>query len=495
MTSFIINYFPLDMTCYQSHTIESFNFSRNTIKPYSLDNLKYLIDWIIKSTENGCVYTVDLSILLAFLLWNEELRPFYYTLTNLVWNHKLISLEDACKCSFSLRKWRSIFDVDGKIVELKDLEDTKHRWEQWLLLDEFQNSIEKDKFFGIPYETLGKTAAKILQWKGAKVNSSLLEKGLDFFRSSSTRLLGKNLTLFTHYEATSRMMRQDGYIHPHYEHLRTHRLGAMDPQVQTFTENDDDYPSRALITKDSDDEILLSLDLKMAELFALGVILSEKKEFSHPTKLLDDLNTGVDLHIKVGKSLLPNTDCEITDLRDVGKLFNYAFLNMSSLHTINASLKSKNLPIITYENYNKTRQELYDTYGIKSFHDDAKNRSYPTILTCIHGRVCPVHSSNQYTGFQFQTVAGDASALGVIKLAENGYFPNVLVHDEVVISCKIREVPSIISCYREGVGMLYRNANFETKITIYPSMWGVKGKVYTHQIYEEEISCVLDWKI
>ena len=91
-----------------------------------------------------------------------------------------------------------------------------------------------------------------------------------------------------------------------------------------------------------------------------------------------------------------------------------------------------------------------------------------------YGRQIYVYRPQQYTGFQFQTLTGDAFGVAVFELVLAGYVPSLIIHDEAILELEENADLEVVNkIYLQGFGKLLPDTKPKTKISVYDNRWGV----------------------
>ncbi len=425
------------------------------------------------------VYMTDVHLLLATMVWNRDaFGEKAHRLRDAIWNRKLISLNDLTSTAHGIRGIRSLLEKTAQIPDIEDLVRESESFERWL---EKKWGEDMGQHLGAHIETLGRAAAACVTWMGTSIDQELLKSGLQQLQEKD-EVHGLQTTLLSHYRQVYQSLRQDGRVHPVYVRQNTYRLGSLWPNIQNFSASGGDIASKRLVVA-SEGKKLVGYDVRMAELFALA----QRWADIYPTDpkartLLEELNNGMDLHMESGRQLV-SPGAELTDgqIRDIGKVANFATLNMSRLDRINENLVGRNLPRVTRQRYAVLIENLHAKYPLRRWHSEAgfKGKEKRKLVTS-YGRQIYVYRPQQYTGFQFQTLTGDAFGVAVLELSLAGYIPNLIIHDEAIIELEeSADLEVVNEIYLRGFSKLLPETRPRTKISIYNNRWGSPLRILT----------------
>ena len=428
-----------------------------------------LLDSLIEQSATDRLFVLDLHLLFACLLWHMPTHPRTQALYKAIYECRIVSLNDLTKVSESVRGWKALLEKHLVIPSLVQLAKEADALDRWLLRSYGES---KSNYLGAHVETLGRAAAMIVTWAGVRIDPELLASGYKFFKEQAPHdMVGQWNTLASHYRQVHQTIRNDGCCHPVYHRLATYRLGSNWPNIQNFTASGGEFASKQLIIPNTG-EILVGYDLKLAELHSLAYCWTN--QFGEEgQQLLLDLNAGLDLHQETGKILFPNSDLIPELIRTVGKITNFAILNLSGVRRINENLEQKNLPTITSKQFNKAFRYLCDRYPIEDWHKDARKAVGGKIISTHYGRQIRVLRPQQYTGYQFQVLTGDSTALAALEIIMSGVLPRYLIHDEIFVSTTSENITTCHDAYLRGFGKLLPPCTPQLKISQYHERWGI----------------------
>ena len=448
------------------------------VKYKRIDFVNFLGELLELIDKGHRVYMTDVHLLLATLVWNRQLfGKKALLIRDAIWARKLVSLNDLTTTAHGIRGVRSLLEKTSHIPDISDLARESESFERWLL-KKWGEGL--GQHLGAHVETLGRAGALCVTWNGTLIDQDLLKSGLEIFQSKELR--GLETTLASHYRQVYQALRADGRVHPVYVRQNTYRLGSLWPNIQNFSTSGGELSSKRLILA-GEEKQLVGYDVKMAELFAVAQRWADLYPSDPKARtLLEELNSGLDIHYESGKKLVGDSDSLTTEkqIRQIGKIANFATLNMSRIDRINDNLLRQNLPRVSRQRYDGLMQHLYSRYPLRRWHDEAGFKSRKRKVETSYGRQIYVYRPQQYTGFQFQTPTGDAFGVAILELALAGYIPNLIIHDEALIGLPLdADLEEINQIYLKGFGRLLPETAPKTKVSIYDNRWGVPSRTLT----------------
>lgn len=418
----------------------------------------------------------DVHRLLATLAWKRSFHAKAKELASAIWKRRIVSLNDLTKVAHGIRGIRGLLEKPNKIPDIEDLHREAESFEKWLAKK--WGPDDMGQHLGVHVETLGRAGALCVTWKGTLIDQELLSNGLSELRESESH--GLTTTLLSHYRQVYQAVRHDGRVHPVYQRQNTYRLGSFWPNIQNFSTAGGKFASKRLVMAE-EGKLLVGYDVKMAELFALAQRWADLYSGTPKARtLLEELNDGLDLHRKSGDILCgSSTQLKAEQVRQTGKIANFATLNLSRLDRINDNLQKQGLPRVPRKNYEALLKHLQSKYPLKEWHRDAGYDLKKRRVQTDYGRQIDVYRPQQFTGFQFQTPTGDAFGLGVMRLALAGYVPSLIIHDEAILELDDEnQIDEANAVYLGGFHSVIPEANCKTKIAIYGNRWGTPSRLW-----------------
>lgn len=402
------------------------------------------------------------------MLWRDPHNEYSRKLVDRVWENRVVSYEDLVTTTRLVRSRKLFVETSVRLTFESLIKDCRF-FTTFLV----RRPEDHDTLFGTHVETLGRTAAKCTTWQGVCIDQELLERGLREIPDLDPEEHRYKQTLLAHYQGVRNFLRLDGCIRPAYRRQGTFRLGSVYPNTQNFTTIGGYLGSKNLVVP-PEGEILAGFDIRMAELFALGKRWMEHyPDDPRSPNLLNWLNEGRDLHYDSGRVILNGARLGREDIRRLGKIGNFSLLNLAPRTRLDENLQAQNLPGITEEKFEKFAEYFQENFPVDRWKEQAKRSRYPVTLKTHYGRLMRVDRPSQWTGYQFQTITGDATAIGAFNLVRYGYHPRLLVHDEVVLSFPtVKELRAAEVKYIDGFRMILPEARPRTRIRVYPERWG-----------------------
>lgn len=410
------------------------------------------------------VYIAHGSLLLAILHWRKAKAAKVL--------HKRL-IDDRVRCLTSLqsfakstRNFKTAYDRTSQPIDIDVLTRDAIRYEQ----------SENDVFAQSYIDCIAQAGAYLTTWHGVCVDQSRLSEVSSKLEQSTQG--GLHRTLRTHCRELKRTLRVDGRIHPVYQRQHGFRFGTQYPNTQTFTSKGGELSSKGLVVPSSG-KMLLSIDVRMAELHALAHRWATRFNDSKSSQLLDDLKDGVDLHEQAAEIVLNGNreSLDDVDARSLGKLVNFAMLNLGNVERVNAQLERHELPSVKARDFSRYRDWLSNRYPLAEWHNHAKHLHFPAKLSTHYGRTMQVTRPSQCTGFQFQVPTSDATAFGNYSLWYAGFSPNLMNHDEIVVECDDSDdAPRIIKSYLAGFRRIVETAQPTFRVDVCRNRWGHSDK-------------------
>jgi DNA polymerase-1 len=208
-----------------------------------------------------------------------------------------ISTTDYPECDYNSNKQLANLLFGGEI-----------KYQEKELVGKYKNG--KDKFQTVTkvrkVEGLGLKCEK--EWISAAGNRSvddevLTELGHIRAVDCVLQLRNMNKQISTYYEGIENLIMPDGMIHQQLNHVvtKTGRLSCTQPNLQNITNGD---IKQVFTSRFGEDGVIIDIDFSQLEIVALAFL-------SQDEQLIDDIQTGKDIHIELYKSMygvVPTTE-------------------------------------------------------------------------------------------------------------------------------------------------------------------------------------------
>lgn len=449
---------------------------RRTTETFVASRIEPLIDRVQEIGDTGGrVYGLDLHLLLATILWadGERAQQIYQRLKRLVQQGTLLSLD------ITIARTAELFDrpiLPGLNTPFSSFDDIQARAN---IIDTWGRRNEHGFSWpgplGTSIDTLARIAITVIGWNGCNVDHDYLDHALTWTENNAPADLHEK-SAHDNFRAAQTVLRDDGRFHPHYRQTITLRLAASAPGIQAFTSRINlPYVPRGLVIPDEPDHVLASIDLRSAELFALGHVW--RRWYSDEEaggQLLDDLASEFDTPSELGRLILQDMpDATPKLIREAGKFAGFASINLSRPTTISARLiEHFGCPTATFEAVQRGLRWYKKRYPIDAWHRDAKERRKEPFVLTPGGRAVKTGNPSETGGRIFQTYLAEAQNMALLALVETGIMPVLQLHDEIILSTPEGDIPRATKVYTDAVAAyMGGQEGLRVRVKIAPDRW------------------------